>query len=88
MKEGDRMAVKALKIAGFIAASIVFFNLYVLFDKTFITHTAFTFEFVKNILQPAILSACLAAVFSFMKKPKSSDEKQVYEKMEKGDCPR
>ncbi len=34
------MAVKALKIAGFIAASIVFFNLYVLFDKTFITHTA------------------------------------------------
>ena len=35
------MAVKALKIAGFIAASIVFFNLYVLFDKTFITHTAF-----------------------------------------------
>ncbi len=65
------MAVKALKIAGFIAASI-----------------AFTFEFVKNILQPAILSACLAVVFSFMKKPKSSDEKQVYEKMEKGDCPR
>ena len=54
------MAVKALKIAGFIAASIVFFNLYVLFDKTFITHTVFTFEFVKNILQPAILSACLA----------------------------
>ena len=40
------MAVKALKIAGFIAASIVFFNLYVLFDKTFITHTVFTFEFV------------------------------------------
>ena len=45
------MAVKALKVAGFIAASIVFFNLYVLFDKTFITHTAFTFEFVKNPLR-------------------------------------
>ena len=82
------MAVKALKVAGFIAASIVFFNLYVLFDKTFITHTAFTFEFVKNILQPAIISACLEAVFSFMKKPKSSDEKQVKKKKKKGDCPR
>ena len=64
------MAVKALKVAGFIAASIVFLNLYVLFDNTFITHPASTFEFVKNILQPAILSACLEVVFSFMKKTK------------------
>ena len=69
------MAVKALKVAGFIAASILFFNLYVLFDKTFITHTVFTFEFVKNILQPAILAACLAVVYGFIKKDKTSDKK-------------
>ena len=69
------MAAKALKAAGFIAASIVFFNLYVLFDKTFITHTVFTFEFVKNILQPALLAGCLAVVYSFMKKDKNTRKK-------------
>ena len=34
---------KALKVAGFLALSIVVFNLYLLFDRTFITHTSFTF---------------------------------------------
>ena len=61
------MLAKMLKVAGFIAASIVVFNLYVLFDKCFITHTPFTFEFVKNILQPVLLSACLAVAYGFMK---------------------
>lgn len=64
---------KALKVAGFILLSIVGFNLYVLFDKTFITHTVFTFEFVNNILQPAFLATCIAVVFSFMKKSGGKD---------------
>jgi len=67
------MAARILKTIAFIVLSIIFFNLYVLFDKTFITHTTFTFEFTKNILRPVLLSSCLAVVFNFMKKRKSSD---------------
>ena len=59
---------KVLKVVGFLVLSIGVFNLYLLFDRTFITHTAFTFEFMKNILQPAFLASCLAVVFSFMRR--------------------
>ena len=68
---------KALKVAGFLALSIVVFNLYLLFDRTFITHTLFTFEFMKNIMQPAFLGACLAVVFSFMRSNGKTDGKQT-----------
>ena len=69
------MLKKVLKAAGFIALSIVIFNLYVLFDKTFITHTMFRFEFLSNIVQPAFLASCIAVVYAFTKinKEKSKD---------------
>ena len=68
---------KALKVAGFLALSIVVFNLYLLFDRTFITHTSFTFEFMKNIMQPAFLGAWLAVVCSFMRSNGKTDGKQT-----------
>lgn len=63
-----KTVVKAAKYAGFIVGSIVLFNLYMLFDRAFITHTEFSFDFVGNVLRPAFLSTCIAFVYQFIKK--------------------